>query len=380
VSLPDLDRVVLTALRRDPLQRYGSVRLFGEDLRCCLDGRPISARPHTVSYTTRKAIGRNPLVSTLAAAALLLALGGAWMGVSARFERVELKAKEEQLAQFVNMLAAKVAEWPSGAASARQKVEDMRAANALMISETVRVLSERALDPPRVKQLLSELRDVLDRADAVSREEPTLRKEIALVYRRIGDVESRAPLPDLADRQLAARSYRSAAVIAADLRVADKTWASSQITELSDLLNGLGAPLDAEITQASAVVETPPVPETPLQPMVARPADQPSLSEASIVADVPPPVDPAARAEVEQRLRSTTTDAQRARRNFETLRDTLASRGQAIRGDVEGILNDADGLIDEARDLLDRNELMSAEDYLRRASYQLKRVFQAVGG
>ena len=87
----------------------------------------------------------------------------------------------------------------------------MRAANELMASDTVRTLSERAPDPPRVKQLFNDLRGVLDRADAASRDEPALRKEIALVFRRIGDVESTAPLPQLADKKEAARSYRRAA-------------------------------------------------------------------------------------------------------------------------------------------------------------------------
>jgi hypothetical protein len=91
-------------------------------------------------------------------------------------------------------------------------------------------------------------------------------------------------------------------------------------------------------------------------------------------------VDPEAKADVEQRLRSMTADAGRARRSFETLRDSLASRGQTIRGDVEGLLTAIEGLIGDARGFLEQNDLENAEEYLRRASYQLKRVFQAVGG
>ena len=94
-----------------------------------------------------------------------------------------------------------------------------------------------------MKRLFNDLRDVLGRAEAASQDEPALRKEIALVYRRIGDVESRAPLPAIADKQQAARSYQRAAVIAADLRGADNGWASQQLQELSGLLGGLGSPL-----------------------------------------------------------------------------------------------------------------------------------------
>jgi serine/threonine protein kinase len=380
VSFHDLDHVVLTALQPDPRQRYETVGLFADDLRCCLDGRPISARPQTVTYTTRKAISRNPVITAVAAAAVVVAMAGGWMGVNAYFERAELKAREEQLAQFVSMLGGKVAAWPGGAASATEKVAEMRAANDLMASETVRTLSERAPDPPRVRQLINELRAVLDRADAASRDQPALRKEIALVYRRIGDVESRAPLPAIADRQQAASSYRRAAVIAADLRSADGSWANQQIDELSGLLDGLGAPLEAEIAQTTGVVDPAPTSEAPEPSRVAVPRPAPSESPAVAVAADVPDVDPAAKADVEQRLRSTRTDADRARRNFEALRDNLASRGQTIRGDVESILTEVDGLIEDARGLLEQNDLINAEDYLRRASYQLKRVFQAVGG
>jgi hypothetical protein len=379
VSIPDLDLVVLTALNRDPLQRYGTVQLFGEDLRRCLDGRPIVARPSSVTYTARKAIARNPVVWAVAAAALVVALTGAWMAVSAQFERVQLQAKEEQLAKFVDMLSAKVAEWPAGTA-ATEKVADMRAATELMASDTVRTLAERAPDPLRVKQLFNSLRGTLERADAASRDEPAIRKEVALAFRGIGDVESSAPLPQLADKTEAARSYRRAAVIAADLRGADGSWASQQINELSGLLTGLGTPLDAEIAQSTKVVDPPPPPQEP-PPVRERPGSsaREAAQTAAVASDLPE-VDPAARADVEQRLRSAVLDAERARRNFEALRNTLASQGQTVRGDVESMLSQADGLIEDARGLLEENDLVNAEEYLRRASYQLKRVFQAVGG
>src|SRR5688572_5522922 len=129
VSFPDLDRVVLTALQRDPLQRYGTVQLFGEDLRRCLDGRPIAARPASITYTMRKMVSRNPVVAAVAAIAILVAGGGAWLAVGARFERVELQAKEEELERFVNLLAAKVAGWqaPDRAVPVNERVADVRA-------------------------------------------------------------------------------------------------------------------------------------------------------------------------------------------------------------------------------------------------------------
>ena len=381
VSYPDLDHVVLTALQRDPLQRYRTGQLFGEDLRRCLDGRPIAARPSSVTYALRKAIARNPVVATVAVLALVVVLAGAWMAVDARFKRVALEAQEEELAQFVDLLAAKVDGWPTGAVPANEKVADMRAANELMASDTVRTLSERAPNAARVKQLVSDLRGVLDRADEVSHDHLALRKEIALVFRKIGDFESSAPLEQLADKNGAAGSYRRAAAIAANLREADSSWANRQISELSGLLDGLGAPLQKENAQVPAAPVAPA--EPPVQPSVTRdraPAPGVAESPTAVASNDRLDVNPAARADVEQRLRTTTQAAAQARRNVEALRNTLASRGQSVRSEVEGILTEVDALIEEARGLLEEDDLTNAEEYLRRASYQLNKVVQAVGG
>jgi eukaryotic-like serine/threonine-protein kinase len=377
VSMPDLDRVVLTALQRDPLQRYPTVQGFSEDLRRCLDGRPIVARPASWTYTVRKLVGRNRVAAALAVVALIAVGTGAWFTFNAQIERAQLQAKEEELERFVALLNVKVNRWqePEEVVPAAEKVADVQAANRVMSSDTVRTLSERAPDPPRVKRLVASLRNVLERADELSRGQPPLRKEIALVFRQIGDFESTAPLAQLTDRQGAERSYRKAAVIAADVRSVDGAWADQQLTELSTLLQGLGTTLD--VASLAPPVEMPePTPETPA-PAPTRIA---TAEPTEPTEPAPDPVDAEARAQLMQRLRTTSIDAERARRSFETLRNTLASRGQTIRTDVEVSLSEADSLIEDARSLLDANDLTTAEDYLRRAGFQLRKVFQAVGG
>jgi hypothetical protein len=380
VSYPDLDRVVLTALQRDPLQRYGTVQLFGEDLRRCLDGRPIAARASTVTYRVRKAVSRNPVAAAVAATALLSVGAGAWLAIDSRVERVQLEAKEEELERFVDMLAMKIARWqePERVVPALERVADVQAANRIMESEAVRALSARAADPPRVKRVVADLQRVLEQADALSQGQAPLRKEIALAFRKIGDFESSAPLVQVADKEAAAHSYRRAAVIAADLRGAEQSWADQQIAELSGLLNGLGSPLEAGVNATEVVVAAAPPPPPPPPP--ARPPRRvaPPVDEA-LPAATPAEVDADALADLQQRLRTTTLDAERARRNFETLRDTLASRGQTIRSDVVTILGQAEQLIEEARGLLETSDLTTAEDSLRRAGYQLQKVFQVVG-
>ena len=87
----DLGTVVRTALRHEPGQRYASVDQFAADLRRCLDGRPIAARPATWTYVARRFVRRNrtgvaaSLVFAVTVAGFVLALG--WSSARARHER-----------------------------------------------------------------------------------------------------------------------------------------------------------------------------------------------------------------------------------------------------------------------------------------------------
>jgi eukaryotic-like serine/threonine-protein kinase len=79
---PDLDRIVMMALRKEPERRYASVEQLSEDLGRFLQDLPIQARKGNLSYSSGKFLKRNR-VPTLAAAfgaALVLALV-AWLNL-----------------------------------------------------------------------------------------------------------------------------------------------------------------------------------------------------------------------------------------------------------------------------------------------------------
>jgi len=399
LSLGDLDRVVLTALQRDPLQRYASVELFGEDLRRCLAGRAIAAHPASAVHQIWKVMARNKVAAAIIALVVLGAVG-TWLAAGIRTERVALHAKEAELERFITLLDAKVARWQQDGlvVPALEKIADVQSANRMMASEAIRSLSERAPDPPRVKRLMADLGRVLDRADRVVRDEPSVRKEIALVFRRIGDFEKDAPLPRIADKAEAVRSYQRAAGIAADIRSAEQPWADRQLAELSSVLTALGsAPAVATADPApSAPLETAPVTPivtaavTPVETTVAVaptpekrapfPPTRIATEPVRTVETPATPVDAAARTELAIRLRAAGAAADRARQNLATMRDSLASRGQTLRSDADAAMTEADRLIEDAKSSLDTNELETAEDYLRRAEFQLRKVFQTVGG
>lgn len=91
VRIPqDLDVVLLKAIEKDPARRYASVDEFDADLDRFLDGRPILARPATLSYRMSKFVRRRTAAVTLSAIATAAVLGltaaTVWQAGVARIE------------------------------------------------------------------------------------------------------------------------------------------------------------------------------------------------------------------------------------------------------------------------------------------------------
>ena len=73
--LGDLDTIVLTCLRREPDRRYPSTAQLIDDVERYLTGRPVTARPDTLSYRFGKLIRRHKVTAAMAAIALMLLVG-----------------------------------------------------------------------------------------------------------------------------------------------------------------------------------------------------------------------------------------------------------------------------------------------------------------
>ena len=71
----DLDNVVLMALRKEPDRRYGSAAQLARDLEKHLQNLPVTARPDTLPYRTRKFVRRHRAGAAASAAVVLLVAG-----------------------------------------------------------------------------------------------------------------------------------------------------------------------------------------------------------------------------------------------------------------------------------------------------------------
>lgn len=96
----DLDRIVLKALAKTPVRRYGSVQLLADDLRNYLEGRPVTAVGAALPYRLRKFARRN--ISSVAAGLLLLIclllgiVGIAWEAKDAREQAVHASLEAQR--------------------------------------------------------------------------------------------------------------------------------------------------------------------------------------------------------------------------------------------------------------------------------------------
>lgn len=77
----DLDRILLKALARDPVDRYASVEAFAGDLDRFLAGMPVRAQPPSLAYRARKFVRRHRGGVSAAAVALIVIASAAAVAV-----------------------------------------------------------------------------------------------------------------------------------------------------------------------------------------------------------------------------------------------------------------------------------------------------------
>jgi serine/threonine protein kinase len=175
----DLDNIVLKALRKEPSRRYGSVVEFEADIRRYFEHLPVLARKGTVRYRASKFIRRHAagLVSTaLVVAALLAGMG---------FTLLEKRRADNRF-------------------------NDVRAlANSLLfeIHDSIRDLPGST---PARKLIVDDALRYLDSLSAEGGSDPSLTRELATAYERVGEVQGHYLQNSLGDTAGSLRSYQKA--------------------------------------------------------------------------------------------------------------------------------------------------------------------------
>jgi len=264
----DLDNIVFMALRKEPQRRYTSVEQFSEDIRRHLAGLPVIARKDTLGYRTTKFIKRHKMGMAAAALIVLTLLGGivatAWQARLAQNQR--LRAEAEQ-AKAEAQRAVAEAERTRAEREQQQAVEERaRAEIERLKAETERARAERRFNDVRqlansflfefheaIKHLPGATRArsllakrALEYLDSLAREasrDLSLRRELAVSYEKVGEVQGNSQEGYLGDTAAALQSYRKALAIRQALLKTGQPQASDRLA-LAATLKKIGEILE----------------------------------------------------------------------------------------------------------------------------------------
>jgi eukaryotic-like serine/threonine-protein kinase len=190
----DLDNIVLMALRKEPQRRYASVEQFATDVRRHLENLPVIARKDTVRYRASKFVTRHKAsVAATAVVAVIL--------VAALF----ITLRETQVARQQAELARQQR------TRAERRFNDVRAlANSLMF-EVHDSIKDLPGSTAARKLLVTRALEYLDSLSSEASGDPSLQRELAGAYERVGDVLGDTGAANLGDFTRAAAELRQGA-------------------------------------------------------------------------------------------------------------------------------------------------------------------------
>jgi serine/threonine protein kinase len=222
----DVDSIVSMALRKEPKARYPSPEALAKDVRSYLAGYPTTARTSTSAYLASKFVRRHKTsIAALVAAFIALTAGLIATAWQARAASRGLERAERRFAQVRSLANSVLFEYHDGIASLPGST-------------------------PLRERLVKDALSYLDSLAAEARDDPSLQRELATAYLKVGDVQGDPAASSLGDTTSATSSYLRARAIAEAVLTTDpadpearKLVASSHgkvgaILEVSGDLNG----------------------------------------------------------------------------------------------------------------------------------------------
>lgn len=185
----DLDNIVLMAIREDPDRRYRSVEKFADDVERHLKGLPIAAAEDTFYYRSSKFIKRHWVgVASIVVIALLLVAGivtTAWQGREAKQQRARAERRFNEVRRLANSFLFEI----------HDSVQNLSGS-----TPTRNLLVTRALE-------------YLDSLANEASDDPSLQRELATAYEKVGDIQGNPYVGNLGNTDGALASYHKAIAI-----------------------------------------------------------------------------------------------------------------------------------------------------------------------
>ncbi len=228
----DLDSIVLKATDDDPQRRYASAREFAEDIRNFLAQLPVSARPHSLYYRTRKFVSRNRWPVAVGAAVFgLLTATSIYGVVGIRQARENTRLAEERALEAEGRQRDKAeaflesGDFLLARGSFEAALADYAQAESLGFDDRVElgIRRIRALDGLRRYPEAVEVLDSIDGLPAAQHERATL---LLLCYDLVGDEDGDPG----SGRALVEEALRLDAAGNSRLEPADRAYATGMLS------------------------------------------------------------------------------------------------------------------------------------------------------
>ena len=216
----DLDNIVLKALRKEPERRYASVEQFAQDIRRHLEHLPVIARTDTFGYRASKFIYRHKAgvaVAALVTLALLSALA--------------VTVRQAQIARAER-------------ARAERRFNDVRALANSLIFDIHDGISQLPGSTPVRGLLVKKALVYLDSLSEEASGDPSLQRELASAYDRVGSLQWSSDFANQGDSAGALKSRRKALAIRESLAAANPHDRAIQV-ELTDEYIGLADTIES---------------------------------------------------------------------------------------------------------------------------------------
>ena len=186
---PDLDNIVLMAMRKEPQRRYSSPEMLAEDIRRHLKGLTVRARHDTFTYRAGKFIRRQKVAVAAAALVAITLLVGivatTWQARIARAERARSERRFNEVRQLANSIVFEVHD-------AIANLPGSTPARSIIVQRGLTYLDSLAKDAAG------------DRG---------LQRELAAAYEKLGAVQYTPTVAHLGDLHGALASHRKAAAL-----------------------------------------------------------------------------------------------------------------------------------------------------------------------
>ena len=222
----DLDNIVLKALKKTPEERYPSAEQLAEDLRRYLRGFPVAARPDTTGYRVRKFAQRHRSAAVAAALFVVALLAGivttSWQAHRADVERLR----------------------------AERHLNDVRELTSVYLSEVYDAVAYLPGGTKARKLLVENSIKYLAGLEREAQDSPQLKRDLAVAYDRLGDVQGDYIGANIGDTRGALDSFRHALRLRREVVQHDSTLQARRellrsCVKLSELLMGQSAVAEA---------------------------------------------------------------------------------------------------------------------------------------